>query len=89
MCREAVTRLNQLGVNQLVFDLYHPGAPEPDMGQYDFVITPQETRYVPAGAKEIIDIGQRVCDSSTMIEAGLLGGGPPSGAGGAAGERAV
>ena len=39
------------------------------MGQYDFVITPQETRYVPAGAKEIIDIGQRVCDSSTMIEA--------------------
>ena len=71
MCREAVTRLNQLGVNQLVFDLYHPGAPEPDMGQYDFVITPQETRYVPAGAKEIIDIGQRVCDSSTMIEAAL------------------
>ena len=71
MCREAVTRLNQLGVNQLVFDLYHPGAPEPDMGQYDFVITPQETRYVPAGAKAIIDIGQRVCDSSTMIEAAL------------------
>ena len=42
-----------------------------DRGQYDFVITPQETRYVPAGAKEIIDIGQRVCDSSTMIEAAL------------------
>ena len=71
MCREAVTRLNQLGVNQLDFDLYHPGAPEPDMSQYDFVITPQETRYVPAGAREIIDIGQRVCDSSTMIEAAL------------------
>ena len=71
MCREAVTRLNQLGVNQLEFDLYHPGAPEPDMSQYDFVITPQETRYVPAGAREIIDIGQRVCDSSTMIEAAL------------------
>ena len=71
MCREAVTRLNQLGVNQLDFDLYHPGAPEPDMSQYDYVITPQETRYVPAGAREIIDIGQRVCDSSTMIEAAL------------------
>ena len=71
MCREAVTRLNQLGVNQLDFDLYHPGAPVPDMSQYDFVITPQETRYVPAGAREIIDIGQRVCDSSTMIEAAL------------------
>ena len=41
------------------------------MSQYDFVITPQETRYVPAGAREIIDIGQRVCDSSTMIEAAL------------------
>ena len=71
MCREAVTRLNQLGVNQLVFDLYYPGAALPDMEQYDFVITPQEARYVPAGAKRIIDIGQRVCDSSTMIEAAL------------------
>ena len=71
MCREAVSRLNQLGVNQLVFDLYYPGAPEPDMTQYDFVITPQETRYVPRGAREIVDIGHRVCSSSTMIEAAL------------------
>ena len=71
MCREAVTRLNQLGVNQLDFDLYHPGAPEPDMSQYDFVITPQETRYVPAGAREIIDIGQRGGDRATMLEAAL------------------
>ena len=71
MCREAVTRLNQLGVNQLDFDLYHPGAPEPDMDRYDFVITPNETRYVPAGARRVIDIGQRVCDSATMIEAAL------------------
>ena len=71
MCREAVSRINQLGVNQLEFDLYYPGAPEPDMDQYDFVITPQETRYVPAGARQVIDIGQRGCDSSTMIEAAL------------------
>lgn len=71
MCREAVSRLNQLGVNQLAFDLYHPGAPEPDMDKYDYVITPQETRYVPRGAGTVIDIGQRVCDSSTMIEAAL------------------
>ncbi len=71
MCREAVSRLNQLGVNQLEFDLYYPGAPEPNMDQYEFVITPQETRYVPAGARRVIDIGQRGCDSSTMIEAAL------------------
>lgn len=71
MCREAVSRLNQLGVNQLEFDLYYPGAPEPDMSRYDYVITPEETRYVPAGAGEVIDIGQRGCDSSTMIEAAL------------------
>lgn len=32
---------------------------------------PRRPGYVPAGAKEIIDIGQRVCDSSTMIEAAL------------------
>ena len=71
MCREAVSRLNQLGVNQLEGDLYYPGAPEPDMSRYDYVITPEETRYVPAGAGEVIDIGQRGCDSSTMIEAAL------------------
>lgn len=84
MCREAVTRLNQLGVNQLVFDLYHPGAPEPDMGQYDFVITPPgdplrprrgegDHRHRPAGVRQLHHDR----------------GGPPSGAGGAAGERAV
>ena len=71
MCREAVSRLNQLGVNQLEFDLYFPGAPEPDMSRYDYAITPEEVRYVPAGAREIINIGQRGCDSSTMIEAAL------------------
>ena len=71
MSREAVSRLNQLGVNQLQFDLYHPGCPVPDMSQYDFAITPSEQRYVPAGAKEIIDIGQRVCTSATMTEAAL------------------
>lgn len=37
MSREAVSRLNQLGVNQLQFDLYHPGCPSPDMNLYDFV----------------------------------------------------
>lgn len=71
MSREAVSRLNQLGVNQLQFDLYHPGCPSPDMNLYDFVITPSEQRYVPEGAKEIIDIGQRVCTSATMTEAAL------------------
>ena len=71
MCREAVVHLNQLGVNQLLMDLYHPGAPRPDMSKYDYVITPREGRYVPEGAREIIDIGQRVCTSSTMIEAAL------------------
>ena len=71
MSREAVSRLNQLVVNQLQFDLYHPGCPSPDMNLYDFVITPSEQRYVPEGAKEIIDIGQRVCTSATMTEAAL------------------
>ena len=41
------------------------------MNLYDFVITPSEQRYVPEGAKEIIDIGQRVCTSATMTEAAL------------------
>ncbi len=71
MSREAVSRLDQLGVNQFTMDLYHPGCPLPDMSQYDFVITPHETRYVPEGAKQVIDIGHRVCTSATMTEAAL------------------
>ena len=49
MCREAVSRLNQLGVNQLEFDLYFPGAPEPDMSRYDYAITRRRCATSPPG----------------------------------------
>ena len=72
MAREAVSRLNQLGVNQLEFEMFYPGCTSPaDAAGFDLVITPQEQRYVPAGAKKVMDIGQRVCTASTMTEAAL------------------
>ena len=47
-------------------------------------VTPDEMRYVPAGAMETkIDVGQRACDSSGM----MIEIGPAAGAGASAGER--
>lgn len=72
MAREAVSRLNQLGVNQLIFEMYYPGCTlEVREGDYDLVITPQERRYAPPCIKRVMDIGQRVMTASTMTEAAL------------------
>ena len=72
MAREAVSRLNQLGVNQLVFEMYYPGCTlEVREGDFDLVVTPQERRYAPPCIKRVMDIGQRVMTASTMTEAAL------------------
>ena len=72
MAREAVSRLNQLGVNQLVFEMYYPGSPLRVRAEdYDLVVTPHEQRYAPPCIKKVLDIGQRVLTASTMTEAAL------------------
>lgn len=72
MAREAVSRLNQLGVNQLIFEMYYPGCPlDVRPGEYDMVITPDEKRYAPDCIQTVLDIGQRVITATTMTEAAL------------------
>ncbi len=69
MVREAITKLNQLGVNHINFTPYYPGAVlDKDI---ELAVTPDEARYVPKGVKNIIDLGQRVLDTTTIVEIAL------------------
>ncbi|WMJ81725.1 sigma 54-interacting transcriptional regulator [Clostridium sp. MB40-C1] len=69
MTREVIASLSSLGINQIEFYPYHPGMK--DIPDIDFAITPSENRYVPKNVKRIMDIGQRVMDSSTIVEVAL------------------
>lgn len=69
MVREAITRLSQLGINHIEFTPYYPGA-EPIKG-FKLAVTPDEKRYVPKDVETVIDIGQRVLDSTTVVEIAL------------------
>ncbi|GCD10238.1 ATPase AAA [Clostridium tagluense] len=69
MVREAITRLSQLGINHINFTPYYPGAKS--ISGFQLAVTPGESRYVPKDLNNIIDLGQRVLDSSTMVEIAL------------------
>ena len=71
MVREATAGLNQLGVNHLQFIPFYPGADPAAAEGIDLAVTPDEERYVPAGMKQVMNIGQRCLTSGTMIEAAL------------------
>lgn len=66
MVREAIARLSQLGINHINFTPFFPGADL--VSSFNIAVTPGEDRYVPKNVKNIIDIGQRVLDSSTVVE---------------------
>ena len=69
MVREAITYLNQLGINHINFTPYYPGAPL--VSSFDLAVTVGESRYVPKDVKNIIDLGQRVLNTTTVIEIAL------------------
>ena len=71
MVREATSGLNQLGINHIQFVPFYPGADPETAKGIELAITPDEERYVPAGVKTVINIGQRCPTSGTMIEAAL------------------
>lgn len=74
MAREAVTQLEQLGVNQLQFVPFGADGTE-DPGwrkeHISIAVTPDELSFVPEGIKQVINIGHRPCTPATMIEAAL------------------
>ena len=79
MAREAITQLEQSGVNQLQFIPYGPDVftMEPTFGDdvvpenVKLAVTPDEMDFVPAGMEQVINIGHRPCTANTMIETAL------------------
>lgn len=71
MAREAVTQLEQLGVNQLTFIPYGPDVGYIEEMEADLALTPDETDLVPRNMEQVVNIGHRPCTSNTIIEAAI------------------
>ena len=75
MAREAITQLEQSGVNQLQFIPYGPDVftMEPTFGDdvvpenVKLAVTPDEMDFVPAGMEQVINIGHRPCTANTRL----------------------
>ncbi len=66
MATETIAMLNQLGVTNIRFTPYWPGAPEPPA--LPLAVTTGERRYVPAGVETVIDLGPRLLSGNTLTE---------------------
>jgi transcriptional regulator with PAS, ATPase and Fis domain len=64
---EVLDLLKMIGFTQYRFQTWYPGSP-PVTGPVDYVITPGETSLVPGRFPNVIDIGPRVLDLTTIIE---------------------
>lgn len=66
MAIETMALLNQLGVDNIDF---YPCSPNEEYSQsIKFAVTPGESRYVPEGITDILDIGPRILSSETIVE---------------------
>ena len=66
MATETIAMLNQLGVTNIHFTPYWPGAPEPPA--LPLAVTTGESRYVPGGVETVIDLGPRLLSGNTLTE---------------------
>jgi transcriptional regulator with PAS, ATPase and Fis domain len=64
---EVIELLKKVGFDQYRYQAYHPGCRFEGL-DYDYIITPGETALVPAGAHNVIDIGSRILDITTILE---------------------
>jgi len=64
---EVIELLKQIGFSQYRYRAHYPGCADPE-GPFDFVITPGETALVPGGLTNVIDIGPRILDITTILE---------------------
>lgn len=67
MATETIATLNQLGVTNIQFIPYYPGAPEP-AHDVALAITTGERRFVPDWVRQVIDLGPRLLSGSTFLE---------------------
>ena len=68
MALECITSLSQLGINQILFSPYYPGAALDGTDQFPLAVTPDEERYIPDGIQQVINVGQRKMDCNTLVE---------------------
>ncbi|NCE64981.1 AAA family ATPase [Pseudoflavonifractor sp. 524-17] len=66
MATETMALLNQLGVTNIQFVPYYPGAPEPP--RLAWAVTTGERRYVPSWVDHVMDLGPRLLSGNTFIE---------------------
>jgi len=66
MTEETISLLYEFGIKKVEFVPYYPGRIYNE--NIDIAITPNELKLVPEGVKNIINIGPRVIDSSTIFD---------------------
>lgn len=64
-CEAIRTALINLGFTSFQYELFYPDAPSVDP-TIQYGITPGEARYTPSTVKNVVDIGNRVVDVSTL-----------------------
>ncbi len=69
MTMETIALFNMLGINHLEFIPVYPGVK--NIPLLDTAITPGEAKFVPDFVENVIDIGNRVMDPSTIVEIAL------------------
>ena len=63
---DTISTIQQLGVRHIKLTPVYPGLD--NLPELDLAITPGESKYIPGYVKEVIDIGNRVLDISTIID---------------------
>lgn len=66
MTMETIALFNQLGIDHIEFYPFYPGMT--NIPELETAITPGEAQYVPDFVKSVIDIGNRVMDTATIID---------------------
>lgn len=65
--RETLQAMEEIGLNHIQMELYYPDA-KINPGEYKIAITPGEIQYVPIQIENIIDIGSRIFDFTTIAK---------------------
>jgi len=64
---EVVELLRKIGFTNYRYQAFYPGC-SPEGLAYDFIITPGEMSCAPPDASQVIDIGPRILDITTIVE---------------------
>ncbi len=66
MCIDTISLISQLGVNHIEFVPVYPGINK--IPNLELAVTPGESKFAPKNVSKLMDIGDRILDTSTIIE---------------------